>query len=298
MDAGAASPAGTTASSPLASKAAPDAASFDVWVDRTYSAWDNPLHTELGINGAVVDLFSSDRTLPVGEYIQPGWNTVSLKTTADQNVTQTNGLRFRMGPARSGKTKGERRMSPVIWEFRNDADWSLNAGVLRHRLGPTVKELTLDIPLFYAGLDVETREAAVGDFILSGKAQIGSTATPITATIWVNGTPLSTFTSNHRDVVITSLLRPGRNDIKVVSRRIKGIVQDNDIEFTVFGPVEWNVQQNTHVGSPVLTFGSMQGWQRDPKTGELMNGADPEADQVERVIPLLIKQLPSGRSAP
>lgn len=285
-------PAPPASPSPLAGKAAPDAAAFDVWADRTYSAWDNPLHTELAINGTVVDLFSSDRTLPVGEFIQPGWNTVTLKTTADANVTQANGLRFRIGPARPGRSKGERHMEPVLWEFRNDADWSLSGNTLRHRLGPAVKELTLSIPLYYAGLTAETRKAKVGDYILSGRPQYGSLATPITATVWVNGTPLSTFTSNARDVVITPLLRPGRNEIKVASRRIAGIVQDNDIEFMVFGPVEWNVQQNTHVGPQVLTFGSMQGWTRDAKTGELTSGIDAAADQVERVIPLLLKALP------
>ena len=29
-------------------------------------------------------------------------------------------------------------MKPVLWEFRNDTDWSLSNGEFRHRLGPSV----------------------------------------------------------------------------------------------------------------------------------------------------------------
>jgi hypothetical protein len=59
----------------------------------------------------------------------------------------------------------------------------------------------------------------------------------------------------------------------------------------VYGPVEWNVAQKAFVGPAVIRFGSMQGWKRNPTTGALTSAADPAADTVERVIPLLLKTL-------
>jgi hypothetical protein len=116
---------------------------------------------------------------------------------------------------------------------------------------------------------------------------------PVTATIFVDGTPLNTFTSRARDVVITSLLHAGRSEIALVSSRVAGVVQDNDIEFTLFGPVEWEVQQKTFVGPKVVQFSSMQGWRRDAKTGSLTNAGAATADKIERVILLVLKVAPA-----
>ena len=119
----------------------------------------------------------------------------------------------------------------------------------------------------------------------------------MTATVFVNGTPLNTFTSSPRAVVITSLLHPGRNEIRLVSRRVAGVVEDNDIAFTVFGPVEWDVNRNDFVGSSVAQFSSMLGWRRDPRSGSLINAATPASDSVERTVIVILKDAPAAQGA-
>jgi Zn-dependent protease with chaperone function len=285
--------AGDSSKASLKKELAPNGPNIDLWVDRAYSSWDNPLESELTVNGQLVDVFTSDRRSPLGEYLKAGWNTVAIKTTPHAPATQGNGLRFRLGPAAPGARRGEHVMKPVLWEFRNDTDWSLSDGEFRHRLGPNVKDITLSFPLYFAGLDQETAEPKAGDYILGGKPHSDSWTAPVTATVFVNGTPLNTFTSKPRDVVITSLLRAGRNEITLVSSRVAGVVQDNDIEFTLFGPVEWDVQQKTFVGPKVVQFSSMQGWKRDAKTGTLTNAGAATADKIERVIPLVLKEAPA-----
>ena len=59
-------------------------------------------------------------------------------------------------------------MRPVLWEFRNDTDWSLSNGEFRHRLGPEVKEIALSFSLYFAGLQHEGAESGAGDYILQG----------------------------------------------------------------------------------------------------------------------------------
>src|SRR5262249_51645562 len=83
-----------------------DHPTLDLWVDRAYSSWENPFESELSINGELVDVFTSDRTTPVGDYVKTGWNTVAIKTTPQVGVSLSNGLRFRLGPARPGARRG------------------------------------------------------------------------------------------------------------------------------------------------------------------------------------------------
>jgi hypothetical protein len=150
-------------------------------------------------------------------------------------------------------------------------------------------------PLYFAGLDHEAQEPVAGDYVLRGKAGSESWTSPITATVSVNGQRLNTFTSGPREVVITSLLHAGRNEIALISNRVAGVVQDNDIEFTVFGPLEWDVQQNGFTGPIALQFNGMHGWRRDPKTGSLTNIAAPASDKVERSIVLIVKEARTAK---
>jgi hypothetical protein len=52
-----------------------------LWVKRNFTSWDNPLHSELSVNGKTVNIFTSDTFEPVGQYLKEGWNTVTIKTT-------------------------------------------------------------------------------------------------------------------------------------------------------------------------------------------------------------------------
>jgi Zn-dependent protease with chaperone function len=264
--------------------------SIDLWVEREYTGWDNPLQTELTLNDRAVGFYTSELDEPVAEYLRPGWNTIALKTTPQQNVTQDNGLTFRIGQA--VRTGNRIAMDPVLWQFSNKTDWNLKNGRYVHRLGPQRTEVTLLMAVYYAGLEHELRETRAGDYLLKGKPKYVGWNGPVSATVFVNGTPLNTFLFSERDIVITPLLKAGRNAITIVSKRIANAVRDNDIEFAIYGPVQWNVGENTFTGPVVMEFGSLQGWKQDPARGTWTSVANPSSDSVERTIWLLVKELP------
>ena len=263
-----------------------------LWVKRDYNAWDNPLHSELSVNGKTVNIFTSDTFEPVGQYLKEGWNTVTIKTTPQQQANKGNGLIFRLGPAHKAPGKDQWIMEPILWEFRNDTDWKFANGRYSHPLGPDVKEVTLSYKIYYAGLQNENTKLKAGDFVLSGKPSYNGWNAPITATVFVNGTPLNSFLLAQRGIVITPFLKQGKNEIKLVSSRVKHSVRKNDIAFEVAGPAEWNVEKGQYLLKPILQFKSMEGWTLDSKTGVLVNRAKPDSESIERVIPFVLKEGP------
>ncbi len=271
---------------------------FLLGVKRVFSTWDNPLHSELSVNDKTVNIFTSDTVEPIGQYLKEGWNTITIKTTPQQPANRNNGLIFRLGPAHKPPGKDQWIMDPVIWEFRNDTDWRFADGKYSHPLGPDVKEVTLSYRIYYAGLQTENIDLKAGDFVISGKPTFGSWNTPVTATVFVNGKPLNTFLLAKRGTVITPFLKEGKNEITLISTRVKNSIKNNDIEFEVAGPAEWNVGKGQYVlGRSILQFKSMQGWTVDSKTGMLFNLAKPDSESIERVIPFVLKEgpTPEGR---
>ncbi|MBI4455035.1 MAG: hypothetical protein HY644_03955 [Acidobacteria bacterium] len=267
-----------------------DGGAMMVWVVREYGSWDNPLHSEFSINGKLVNVFTADTFESIEGQLKNEWNTITIKTTPQEPANKANGLIFRIGPMRKDGQKMV--MEPVLWEFRNDTDWKFDqkTGTYSHPLGPGVKEVTLSYSLYFAGMQQENGELKAGDFILRGKPTYGSWNSPVTATVFINGTPFNSFTLQDRTIVITSLLKPGKNEIKLISSRVKNSIKDNDIGFEVLGPAEWNVQQNKYLLAPLVQFKSMQGWRMDPKTGVLINPAKPDSETIERVIPFILKE--------
>jgi hypothetical protein len=260
---------------------------LSLWAERQYNSWENPLHSEVTINDKLVNIFTSDAIEPVAAHIKPGWNTIVVKTTAQEPAKDSNGLIFRIGPARK-EAKGF-VMAPVLWEFRNDTDWKLKDGAYSHPLGPGVKEVTLSYKLYYAGLENERHDLKAGDYVLSGKPQYNSWNSPVVATIFVNGTALNTFMLAERDIVITPFLKPGRNEIKIVSGRVPNAIANNDVKFSVGGPAEWEVSSGKFMLKPIVQFNAMQGWQLNRQTGQLSNPLKADADTIERVIPFVMK---------
>ena len=45
---------------------------LSLWVQREYTSWDNPLHSELSINDKPVGTFTSDTDRPIAEHLKPG----------------------------------------------------------------------------------------------------------------------------------------------------------------------------------------------------------------------------------
>ena len=111
-------------------------------------------------------------------------------------------------------------------------------------------------------------------------------------TVFVNGHPVSTFLGRERQVVITPYLKKGENTIKLVSARVKDTVAGNDVKFQVGGPAEYNVTSGRFELKPVAQFEAMEGWKRDPKNGQLVSQAKPDADTVEREIKFTLDHEP------
>ena len=164
---------------------------MSVWVAKNYG-WENPLHSELSINGKSLGMFTSENYKPIADYLKPGWNTITLKTAPQPNATKSNELIFRVGPLT--QKDGKRVMTTVLWEFRNGTDWKHHDdGTYTHQLGPTVKEVTLNYRVYYAGLELESRTLVERDYVLIGTPGYNSWNSPVTGTVFVNGQPVSTF---------------------------------------------------------------------------------------------------------
>ena len=140
----------------------------------------------------------------------------------------------------------------------------------------------------------EQGELKAGNVVLQGKPDYNGWNSPVVGTVFVNGTPLNSFMLAERQIIITPLLKPGKNEIKVVSGRVKNSIEKNDIKFSILGPAEWMVGENQFQVKPITKFNSMQGWTQDPKSGQLMNKAKPDSGTIERVIPFLLKTEPGS----
>ena len=260
-----------------------------LWAERIYHSQENPLQSEVAINGKTVNIYTSDTWEPVGQYVKEGWNTVTVKTTPQEPASRQNGLVFRIGPTHRDARQKKTLMEPVLWEFRNNTDWALSNGTYSHALGPGVKAVTLTFRLYYAGVQAEQHELGNGDYVLQARPKYLTEGTQVTGTVFINGTPLSSFTLAARGIVVTPYLKKGKNDIKLISNRVDNVVRDNDIEFEVAGPAEWYATQKRFVVKPVLQFKCMQGWTRDARSGRLINQAQPASESVERVIPFVLR---------
>lgn len=267
---------------------APSTASIQLWATKEYSSWDNPLQSEVTINGKLVNIFTSEKMEPIG--LKDGWNVVIVKTTPQEPASKNNGLIFRIGPTQKDPKNNKVLMAPVLWEFRNGTDWRFENGKYSHPLGPGTKDVTQTYNFYYTGLQSEARDVKAGDYVLTGDPDYDSWNVPVIGTVFINGTPLNSFNLPKRQIVITSLLKDGRNEIKLVSTRVKNSIKNNDIAFQISGPAEWNVTRNQFVTSPVTSFKTMQGWTQDAKSGQLINKAAPDAETIERVIPFVLKK--------
>lgn len=286
LGARAAAPAVTDAEGPAA------AGGMMLWVERNLKNKESALHSELVINGKTVNIFTSDTWEPIDRYLQQGWNTISIKTTAQEPASDFNDLIFRIGPARRDPRSKAMVMDPVVWKFRNgEPDWKLRPdGTLRHALGPKVKEVEVTMQLYFAGLQNEAREIDNGDLVLIAEPNFDSRSnTSVSATIFINDTPITSFTSPRRQIVITPFLKKGKNEIKVVSARVRNALEDNDVKITIAGPARWNATEQRYMLKPLLQSKAMQGWMRDSVTGRLVNRAKPDSETIERILPLLLK---------
>lgn len=263
-----------------------------VWVRRQIGYQDNPLQSEFSINGATVDVFTSDTQKTIGKHLKKGWNDIAIETTPQQPASNNNSLSFSIGPV--SRDKNDKQVMMPLWNFGNSTDWEYKDGRFSHATGPDVKTVTLSYHVYFAGLEHENRKLRAGDFFLQGKPEINYLNVPVTATVFVNDTPLNSFILAERQIVITSLLKKGKNEIKLVSSRVANAILANDITLSVAGPAEYSVPRRKYEAKPIVEVKAMQGWEHHKKTGQLVGKADPNAKTIERVIPFFLDEAPAA----
>jgi hypothetical protein len=274
-------------------EAASGAEAMTVWVEKTYSSRANTLHTELKINGQLVDVFSSDTFKPIDKYLQKGENTIIFRTFQRGTEDRRNDLLFRIGPVRRDEKKNQRVMDPVLWQFRNGTDWDFKDGKYIHALDPDAKDVTITYRVYFSSLQHEAKSIQKGDYVLQAKAAYSSWNVPLTATVYVNGQPLNSFMLQERQVVITPLLKQGKNEIKVISRRVKDSLRKNDLTLTVAGPAEYIPAQKQFQVKPIVEARAMTAWRRDERSGQLANKSNPVAEEDEQTLTFTLDEAPT-----
>ena len=165
-----------------------------------------------------------------------------------------------------------------------------------HRLGPDTREVTHTYQLFLAGLGHEAQKVRDGDYVLQVD-QSYSRVPPVTATVFVNGTPLTTFLGDdRRQVVVTPLLKKGKNEIKVVAARVGNVIESNELSMELGGPAEYSPREEKFLVPPVKQFKAITGWSQDKKTGQWRNDAKPGSDTLERVAEFILDEEPKAKS--
>jgi hypothetical protein len=266
---------------------------IQVWARQQYSN-DSPLVTEVRINGNLVEDFSSTSQRPAGKHIKMGWNTITLKTRLRPEVKEWNYLDFDIGPTRKDPDTGRMVMEPVLWSFSNQSDWAKKGAAIVHRLGPDVKDVTLTCHLLYAGAGKKDLALKTGDYVLQHNQHYNNTPM-VTSTVFVNGHPTSTFLGRDRNqVTITPYLKKGKNEIRLISKRVPNALENNYVEFNIGGPAEYNATQGKYEMKPILKFRSTDGWVQDKETGQWrVDGA--AGEKLERIFTFQLDEEPKGK---
>jgi hypothetical protein len=255
-----------------------------------YHGHDNPLHSEFIVNGQTVGIFTSDTSAKIDQYIKKGWNDITIKTMLQEPADKNNYLIFRIGPMHKSRQNATKYiMSPVVWKIDNNTDWEFNDGQFIHALGPDVKEIALTYHLYWDGTSYDDLVVKKGDYILTVE-NYHSYNSPVIASVLVNETALTSFYGGKRVLVITSLLKPGKNEVKIVTHRVKDSIKNNEINGSIIGPAEWSVMEKKYTFKPITTFKAMQGWTQNKTTGQFESVGDPNAEMIGRTIEFMINE--------
>jgi hypothetical protein len=266
-----------------------------VWVDRDQPGKPCPLHTELSINGKLIDVLSTEAQKDIDRQLQNGWNTIVLKTSAKGIAKEPNHLAFRLGATRSAEKKNQLAMDPILWEFRNRHGWEWRDGKFNNRRDPQAKEVVQSFKVWYAGLEHEPEKLQIkdGDYVLSVSSRLPDDV-PVLATVSVNGKALNTFVGNRRNVVVTPLLKEGVNELKLVATRVADCNTDNELKVQLVGPARFNAQKKMHEFPPIRELSSLEDWDRDAQTGQYTNRLQPGGETTERTVPFVVTELPKA----
>jgi hypothetical protein len=265
-----------------------------LWAEQNFNR-DCPLHSEITINGQPLDVISSKANKSIDGRLKTGWNSIVVKTKVVGSEAQWNQIHFRIGPVHKDPKSKKQVMEPVLWQFDNGTDWHHEVAKFTHRIGPDVREVTVSFNLYYAGPDHERTRLKEGDYVLTGHQGFNRTP-PVTATLFINGTPLNSFLGSERhQLTITPLLKQGKNEIRIITNRVKNVIKENDFDFDIGGPAEYSATQSKYVVSPVISFKAITGWQQDQKSGQWTSEAKPDAESLERTLTFNLEQAPKGK---
>ncbi len=219
-------------------------------VDRKYS-WEPGLQIEPIINGTSLGQFSSKTFKNVGQLLKKGENTIEFRTTAMQKTPEDNAMIISIGPAKVDAGGDSIQMDRVLWSYGNDSDWKYIKSDEKfvYKMNPNALESKVIAKLMIDGLQCET-SLGHGDIVLEAKYDY-SWWSPKTASVYVNGQPLSSVMNTNHTMVINSMLRPGINEIKVICRGVdNSLAEDNELTFTV-GKCKFNPSNDSYSMTPI-----------------------------------------------
>ena len=261
-----------------------------VWVEKFFDSHDCALETELTINDKSVGKFQSSTQKDITDLVKAGRNTIVLTTTPQEPASTDNCLTFRIGAVTTNAKTKKTTMNPIVMVARNDRDWKLNAdtGKFTHPFGPNPKtpakkSVSLTYNFYYAGLDGDRAEVKEGDYVLQGESFFGDNPS-VVATVTVNGKSVGSFLGGRRSLVITDLLKPGENEIRLETEAVANQLYDNSTSFEILGPMAYSTAKEKFLGKQVVQIKAMEGWARDKNTGVLHVKGKPGTFTHERTI--------------
>jgi hypothetical protein len=275
----------------------PELKTIMAWTSAFWAGEPNHLHAKLSINGAEVATFDNPKQVPIGKYLNKGWNTICVETkpASDQEYGDDayNHLAFHIGPTHKDPNEDLLVMQPTLLQFHNGGGWEITDGKFVHALGAHRKSVALSYRFYLTGQADEKTRIAEGDYVLQFKPFWDGDQAPITTTVFVNGTPFDTFVNPVRHFIITPALNKGENTLKIVTHRVPNELEDNDITVIV-GKAKWHVADREFKLSPIVEVEANKGWVRSEASGQLENRVQPGADFIERTVTFQLDEDPKG----
>lgn len=262
----------------------------EVWVEKFFTSYDCALETEMTVNGKVVGKFQSTTQKDISELVKSGRNTITFTTTPQEPATSDNQLTFRIGQVTTNPKTKKTTMSPILMVYRNDRDWKRNedTGKFTHPFGPnpktpSKKSVAHTCNFYYVGTDADRAVVKEGDYVLQGGSFFGDNPSVI-ATVTVNGKSIGSFHGGQRSLVVTDLLKPGENEIRLATEAVANQLYDNSSSFEILGPMTYSTAKEKYQGKQVVQFKAMEGWARDKDTGVLHVKGKPGTFAHERTV--------------
>jgi hypothetical protein len=268
-----------------------------LWVERLTDSHDCALHTEVTVNGKSLGNFTATKQVDVTGVVKPGLNAIAFATTPHEPASFDNHLDFTLGPVTTNPRTKKTVMKPALLLYRSNQDWKLNddAGTYSHPFGPNPKTpakktVTHTYNFYYAGSGPDLAAPKEGDFVLQAESINGRNPS-VLATVSVNGKAVGSFHGPARSLVVTDLLKPGENEVRLTTEAVANQLYHNDTRFEILGPMTYSTAKERFLGKPVLRFNAMEGWTQDRTTGVVHVKGKPGVTTYERVIKFNVETM-------